>query len=784
MWARALLVLVGALGGCIDDELVTCGDLVCPAGAVCTELGCVHPDQVTACAGKNALDACDTRLVPVGVCVDEICQALECGDTKRIEGIEMCDDGNQRSGDGCSADCLSLEVCGNRYVDPVANELCDEGVPGLSRDGCTSTCTPEIAAWTDITLTLPSGRAETALAYDSVRDRIVMFGGEAGTNSPLGDTWELDGLNVNWFLIDTGGTAPPARRDHAMAFDEARQRTVLFGGAGSALLQNDTWEWDGSQWKQIATTTSPSARSGHCMAYHPVTQKIMMLGGAFGGQATWFFDGANWTSTTQTSPPSAASCAMIWDQAKGAMRLLVLSASIQLWTWNGSAWAFDNFAPIGRPGVAASAGSDGIYLIGGGNALATSDEVVQYVDGTWSLGPTMPFARTNAAAVYAGTAIYVVGGLSPSSQPVADTVRRSTAGWGLVRPALSATEGHAIAYEPLSRKAIVVGGITDLRVWEWNESSWRVRDPDDAELQTPAGRSWFPLAATGTRVLMYGGASFDAVQSDAWSWDDTIGWTRVSEQSAAGERAGHAMTYDTARNRAIIFGGASNNLYLDDTWEWDGVDTWTEIPATATTHPPARAFAALAYDPIRAQTILFGGKDSTTQFGDTWAFDGATSTWQLLAPTTSPSPRHGAGLAFDATRGTLMLHGGSANGSALGDTWEWDGETWRPLDVLSAPPAREAPSLAYDSFNGRMLLYDSSEHLWAHTFSSHSRPADRCGNTDTDGDSLVGCDDPDCWPRCTPLCPPRTTCPASAPRCGDDSCGLVEDSVLCPADCP
>ena len=38
---------------------------------------------------------------------------------------EVCDDGNNVNGDGCSADCRSRETCGNGIVDPAAGEQCD-----------------------------------------------------------------------------------------------------------------------------------------------------------------------------------------------------------------------------------------------------------------------------------------------------------------------------------------------------------------------------------------------------------------------------------------------------------------------------------------------------------------------------------------------------------------------------------------------------------------------------------------------------------------------------------
>ena len=55
--------------------------------------------------------------------------------------------------------------------------------------------------------------------------------------------------------------------------------------------------------------------------------------------------------------------------------------------------------------------------------------------------------------------------------------------------------------------------------------------------------------------------------------------------------------------------------------------------------------------------------------------------------------------------------------------------------------------------------------------------------SDVDADGLVGCADPDCWGYCTPLCPPDTSCDPSAARCGDGTCGPVEDCRVCPGDC-
>ncbi len=64
-----------------------------------------------------------------------------CGDGLKV-GSEVCDDGNTVSGDGCSADCSSQEVCGNGVVDAQRGETCDDGNI-VSGDGCRADCKGE-----------------------------------------------------------------------------------------------------------------------------------------------------------------------------------------------------------------------------------------------------------------------------------------------------------------------------------------------------------------------------------------------------------------------------------------------------------------------------------------------------------------------------------------------------------------------------------------------------------------------------------------------------------------
>ena len=55
-----------------------------------------------------------------------------------IEGSEQCDDGNNISGDGCSAACI-IEFCGDGILQAGLGEQCDDG-NNINGDGCSAAC--------------------------------------------------------------------------------------------------------------------------------------------------------------------------------------------------------------------------------------------------------------------------------------------------------------------------------------------------------------------------------------------------------------------------------------------------------------------------------------------------------------------------------------------------------------------------------------------------------------------------------------------------------------------
>jgi hypothetical protein len=198
----------------------------------------------------------------------------------------------------------------------------------------------------------------------------------------------------------------------------------------------------------------------------------------------------------------------------------------------------------------------------------------------------------------------------------------------------------------------------------------------------------------------------------------------------------------------------------------------------------------MAYDEARKRVVLFGGNDPmSTKLADTWEWDGTS--WTEMHPVTSPPARSNASITYDANRRHVVVFGGFGT-LFFNDVWEWDGTTWTPVVVPPGPPIRAGSTMMYDTrrrelvvFGGVGISGENSE-LWSLRYSDLATPDEACvdSTADDDHDGLAGCADPDCWGRCSPTCPPATSCTTDAPHCGDGTCGPVEDRKICPQDCP
>jgi hypothetical protein len=207
-------------------------------------------------------------------------------------------------------------------------------------------------------------------------------------------------------------------------------------------------------------------------------------------------------------------------------------------------------------------------------------------------------------------------------------------------------------------------------------------------------------AAAGRTVLFGGTDDANLNLGDTWGWDGAA-WSLLGS-SGPEPRKTPAMAYDESRARLVLFGGSvfsgGQNRYFPETWEWSGLQ-W-EIRAAS--GPSGRCCSAMAYDSARRRVVLFGGDVNGTAQGDTWEWDGAAWT-RISVPGSQPAARHSHAMAYDRVRGRVVLFGGLTVAGFDAETWEWDGAVWSRRNA-TGPSARVRAGLAADPVSGALFL--------------------------------------------------------------------------------
>lgn len=290
--------------------------------------------------------------------------------------------------------------------------------------------------------------------------------------------------------------------------------------------------------------------------------------------------------------------------------------------------------------------------------------------------------------------------------PNTDTWLFDRLGWHLKRSSrggASPTGGDALGVWD-SRRRQILGMSRACETYYWDGTDWnRV-----GRLPTPGSE----LVAHSLvfdeergEAMVFGGWSLptNKVVGDTFVLDG-MRWRKVIAPVAPTPRQFHAMAYDPSRKVSVLFGGSDGNANFNDTWTFNGA-TWTKVDVPSP--PPVRVIPQIAYHPGIQRIVMYGGTSGGNELGDTWTFDGAR--WIEVVGATPPA-RRDATFVWDPTRAQLVLSGGriERTGAKLGDTWLFSGTSWTQLASPTNPSPRVFAGATYSPMHRGMLLFGGS----------------------------------------------------------------------------
>jgi hypothetical protein len=532
---------------------------------------------------------------------------------------------------------------------------------------------------------LPPNLLEAGLAYDEARQRVVLFGGRnRWTGVSNTQVWESDGSR--WVRRDFPDTPSLQSNTTAMAYDAARGRMVVWTG--------ETWQLDGLRWSGPSVGVDATT----LMAYDSVRGRVV----AASGGSILEFDGEHWTTKLPRTPvalPTVGAVAFDGDRD----RLVAFTSGPQTWEWNGTDWARrqpSNSPPESYSGMAYDSVRRKTVLV------TKEGETWEWDGADWSRRMSLPalsISNNVSRRMAFDTKKARVLLFSPRH---VDTDAGDLWEWdGTAWSARSQTStpsprwNHLMAFDSLRQRLMLFGGGQPKNVsfledtWEFDGTAWDLQNPATSPGPIVIGAAAY--SPTSAAVLLVGGFRAGRGNDDVWSWNGTAWAKRTPETTRWCSK--QAVAFDTDRGVLVEFGGDAGT---GEAWEWNG-HALVEVPAPL--NPPNRLVPALAFDRLRHRSVLFGGEGKN----DTWEWSGTD--WFAYEPHARPSALQWHAMAYDEQRQQVVLFGGEAGGVAVNDTWMWEPEaptpTWRYVNASSSPPRSKAHAMAYDSTGHRLLVF-------------------------------------------------------------------------------
>lgn len=387
----------------------------------------------------------------------------------------------------------------------------------------------------------PLARGGHSAVWDPVRGRVLVFGGAVSDGSSLRELWSYRPTERLWFRLAPLHATPPARQQHTAVWDPTGRQMLVFGGyAGDRSFLDElvTYRPATNTWAQAAPAAiRPPARSNHAAAWDSTHERMLVFGG-YGPDGyrndLWAYKSASnvWELLSPQSsvfspalvPPPREEASIIWDAMNG--RLLVFGGTRgaepldDLWAYwpVTNTWvelAPDGLTPVGRMRHSAvwdSARGEMLVFGGYGGGFPGG-----YLDDLWSYDPSAnAWQQLGSAPGAEASAVGADDELTDDS-------------FSLVAALASPTprSRHAAVWDVGGARMLVFGGfaggidyLRDLWSYEPSTDSWVELTPAQ-RTAGPAPRAWHSAVwdTTGGRLLVFGGHGGNS-SDEMWSYRD------------------------------------------------------------------------------------------------------------------------------------------------------------------------------------------------------------------------------------------------------------------------
>ncbi|HEX6890393.1 MAG TPA: hypothetical protein VF141_06865, partial [Chryseolinea sp.] len=193
----------------------------------------------------------------------------------------------------------------------------------------------------------PPPRHLERIAFDSGRNKLIMFGGASMINNQLtyfSDVYEWD--PAGWVEIKTEGPGP--RNAAPLVYDPIRKSTLLFGGvfenADGFKIYFDVWSWDGKEWKLINSkcpVKEPMAvydtGNKRVLVYGEVTNKRSLTNEGPREFELWEFKDDSWKKLSTDGPDVHST--LSFNESRNALIITSLEDDpVTVWEWTNEEW--------------------------------------------------------------------------------------------------------------------------------------------------------------------------------------------------------------------------------------------------------------------------------------------------------------------------------------------------------------------------------------------------------------------------------------------------------------